>query len=198
MVESTRKCPDGPTLASCRTVGPGRRLRNISQRQVEVGERVGHNLIQVDDTGEYRRRRSMPQIPITEEIMPPPRRTTLPETKYRIPSTVAYSQISDHPSPDENRYEDWENATQWRKEINAGADQTRLLATFGMRAKGSLQTILQEYFERTKRNKYMRHIDSFVLLMDEQFRRPTEELVLLRVGQWGEMKRNASGGFEAY
>ena len=67
-----------------------------------------------------------------------------------------------------------------------------------MRAKGSLKTVLQEYFDHTKMEKHNRSIDSFVILMDEKFRRPTEELVLLRAEQWNEMKRKSNEGFKAF
>ena len=57
---------------------------------------------------------------------------------------------------------------------------------------------MQEYFDRAKCNKPSRHVDSFIVLMGEKFRRPTEELALLRVEQWNEMKRKPSEGFKSY
>ena len=172
------------------------RLQDLSQRRNGVNDEMhGDPASGSRDTG---RRQSMPSIPVKEEVLPPPLRMTTVENAAYAPSTVVYSQISDPPSFDENRYEDWKKAIQWWQEINAGTDQNRLLATLGMRAKGSLEIVLQEYLDRTKMVKPTRSIDSFVLLMDEKFRRPTEELVLLRVEQWNEMKRKSAEGFKAY
>ena len=87
---------------------------------------------------------------------------------------------------------------QWWHEINDGADDGRLMATIGIRAKGSLEIVTQEYFERTKDRKSTRSLEEFVDLMGEKFRRPTEELILQRAEQWNEMKRKPSEGFKSY
>ena len=172
------------------------RLQSINQRQEGINANVLTEPASASDHQE--RRRSVPYISTADETMPPPRRVTMPEYSMGMPSTVVYSQISDPPIFDESRYEDWKKAIQWWQEINAGTDGGRLLATIGMRAKGSIKIVLQEYFEQTKLNKQSRTIDSFVSLMGDKFRRPTEELILLRVEQWNEMKRKTPEGFKSY
>ena len=176
------------------------RLCGINQWQEQVNATVNAN-VPTDHGGTQsfsERRRSAPDQYSRDEEMPPPRRVTMPEYTPGMPSTVVYSQISDPPIFDESRYEDWKKAIQWWQEINAGTDANRLLATLGMCAKGSMKIVLQEYFDTTKLCKSTRSIDSFVSLMDEKFRRPTEELILLRVEQWNEMKRKPSEGFKSF
>ena len=171
-------------------------LQHLAEIQEDVNTEMCHD--QSPLFPEYTRRQSMPAMPVKEEVHPPPRRLMVPDHHKNVPSMVVYAQISDPPMFDESRYEDWKRAVQWWQEINAGVDQNRMLATLGMRAKGSLKIVLQEYFGRTKLDKEGRSIDSFVILMGEKFRRPVEELVLTRVEQWSEMKRKGSEGFKAY
>ena len=166
------------------------RLQGINQWK----EQVQSSMYQSANTnGEYHeRRRSAPDAYIPDESMPPPRRVTMPECGAPALSSVVYSQISDPPNFDENRYEDWKKAMQWRQEISAGTDSNRLLATLGTSAKGSLKIVLQEYFDNTRLNRHLRTVDAFIAMMDDKFRRPTEELILLRVEQWNEMKKKSS------
>ena len=193
--------------AQCKTQSSQQRQYNElwdrHQRLMDIAQwRDGWNYeIHADPSSGSRdngRRQSMPTIPAREEVSPPPRRLTTSVVEGQTPSTVVYAQISDAPSFDESRYEDWEKAIQRWQEINAGTDQNRSLATLGMRAKGSLKLVLREYFDRTKTVRHTRSIEEFVSLMDEKFRRPTEELIVLRVEQWNDMKRKTDEGFKSY
>ena len=122
-----------------------RKFQEFPQWQQNVGNYANRINDRSEPSIDIDRRRSMPQIPVPEEATPP-RRMTIPEKAGSAPSTVVYSQTSDPPSFDETRYDDWKREMQWWQEINAGTDQTRLLATVGMRAKGSLNAALREYF----------------------------------------------------
>ena len=187
---------DGQTRHQAELWNQHQRIQGINQRQEQAQSSMPND--QNTSHNNQERRRSAPNIHINAEPMPPPRRVTVPEYGMPAPSSVVYSQISDHPNFDENRYEDWKKAIRWRQEINAGTDSNRLLATLGMSAKGSIEIVLQEYFDLTRMNRQARSIEAFVSMMDEKFRRPTEELILLRVEQWNEMKKKQPEGFKSY
>ena len=137
----------------------------------------------------YRNARSCP--PDTSRISPTHDRVENELTREeRGASTVAYQQITPAPEFNLERYEDWKKSMTWWQELNMGTDQNRLLATVGIAANPVVKGILQDYFESTKQEKSRRSVDAFMAVMDSRFRRPMEELVMIRIQQWNEMQKN--------
>ena len=131
-----------------------------------------------------KRRQSAPELSAhntNEDRNQPP---NLPGRRNHYPSTVVYQQITPAPVFNLDRYEDWEKSTTWWKEMNRGKVPNRPLATVGVTSSPLVKSILQDYFDRTKMDKNSRTLEGFMEMMEERFRGPMGEIVMLRIQQW--------------
>ena len=77
----------------------------------------------------------------------------------------------------------------WCVQMQAGISHDRLLACIGMNSEGPTKWVLSDYFQRTKSRQKERSVSGFMELMDQRFRKSSEDLLLNKMTRWNELKR---------
>ena len=86
----------------------------------------------------------------------------------------------------------------WWVQLQAGVSQDRLLAAIGVNEVGAAKWVLNDYFTTTKHCPSTRSVAGFMKMMDERFKRPAEDLVLIKLNQWNEMRRKKGEGIRMF
>ena len=115
---------------------------------------------------------------------PPLHRQLFPDTQ-----TIICDTITKPPTFREDHFEDYKRAVGWWIQLQPGISSERLLAAIGVYEQGPVKWVLNAYFSATKNDPSGRAAEGFMAMMDTRFNRSAEDLVLNKLGQWGDLKR---------
>ena len=87
--------------------------------------------------------------------------------------------ISEPPKFPTEAYEEFRRNLRFWKEINGYFDEWHLVAKLAMRAEGSLKTLIIRYIKEVK-NAESRKVEDIINMMDAEFARPTQEVVITK------------------
>ena len=102
--------------------------------------------------------------------------------------TILCTATTRPPVSKEGKYGGYCRATSWRLQPGVSAD--RLMAEIGANEVGPPKWVMSDYFMLAKRDAHSRTAEGYVKAMDSRFRKSSEDLILSKLAQRGDFKKN--------
>ena len=112
---------------------------------------------------------------------------------------VVSGNISDPPSFNLNKYEDWGRSFMFWYDMNRGFPETTLLSKIGSCcSSGPQKTILFAYCDMTKDHPESRTIGGYLEILDARFKRDANDSLVQRIQQFNSIKKHDREGMRTF